>query len=1220
MLPTTPSPDWTTVSSRNRAPARPTTPSDAHGSTLPDDGNRQSRGRSARGRSGGTLTTIHEDGSHPRSRSLVTPPIPRHSAGPQPVTLMTPLHTAPPPDHHPPAFKWPRPHRTRPPPSPSDSGKGGTTPPGGRLPIPPRPQTGFFPTIPPYARHAEQQAPSPSAVKILNDVLSKHIGDWTLNDFAPLAEPTGRSILISLFIDFSHAVRSGGLSTIQRRLIAQRARLTHPAKLLELIKDQKKALVFINNTFLTSRPPPLELQLCPSGSPDLVANDGLRKRIGDANLTRGDLLQIILPFLQCYYSSDPGFGEVVRQMSISEISTLVYTPGAIPLLMTQQHRTFSFDTPCWYLLGSTPDIHETIAAPSIGPTSQHTLEQMGFVAQDFYSLPPAKQKTLLLSALPIYLTGTIPHSRIIDALVTFGNAAPDEMIDMLQPTRFNSILGISPLPAESTPQLYRYRLLFKHDNHGGSHYWRGSPDTVLHLWLRAVLPPLQTNGHSITLTRSPHEISQHDTLISTSFLPPPVDLHQYIYHPFPRHNKFKRFEVWLTSTHSSIGAAVHESFDPTGTATYQQHLRTSNLWVQHAERFLADTIPCVLLTKSISQDLDALIVEELQSRIIGANLASSISDPPFYTTWCSVTTSDNQHTTLAKCVMAHPLVAQALTEVLLHLPTPDTTPVTGDYGFLPIPKPSIIGDDARFHAITAQSEFSEQLISTQISGLPPTDWFHGPAERIPTSLVPPDLSTASWSQIIVRGSIICEELTLPSPIIKLSTDPSCTRCTLTAYMDDVEDLIRYTRLLFIAMSGWAGDGYTLTCHVSSAQTLLQTLVPHPIAHTPDSTADGVIRTEIRELRDLILAQAQEISRLASNFDNHEHKSRQFEVHLEDTATSVTGSITSTLSSASRSAMSQCQSFLASQSSTIASFLSDHSTQLSSLYARSNSSESRDVQLHNLIRTYTEAAKRRDTETPKTDLLRITVEDNTRQLTKLVDSFRTISTITPTLPNPSPSTADAPPDPFTETLTSSLTLTDIDGHTPNTEDISPTSGDTHSPPPSTLIADTPAHTHTPTTPPQSPTPPLTQQDTCSGCATPGGSLLLCAECHAPFHHDCLFEEIQSSDLLCRGCSDNRHCPPPPQVLPTNSDTPTGPSSDSSTSSSSTSDDDFTTTPRTTRRTGLAGIAPTSQRLSPRGLPPKRQSRLRKTTTQPNYSQSTLSFASKRQSSRINPDNA
>ncbi len=134
MLPTTPSPDWTTVSSRNRAPTRPTAPSDAHGSTLRDDGNRRSRGRSARGRGGGTLTTIHEDGSHTRSRSLVTPPIPRHSAGPQTVTLMTSLHTAPPTDHHPPAFKWPRPHRTRPLPSPSDPGKGGTTPPGGTPP------------------------------------------------------------------------------------------------------------------------------------------------------------------------------------------------------------------------------------------------------------------------------------------------------------------------------------------------------------------------------------------------------------------------------------------------------------------------------------------------------------------------------------------------------------------------------------------------------------------------------------------------------------------------------------------------------------------------------------------------------------------------------------------------------------------------------------------------------------------------------------------------------------------------------------------------------------------------------------------------------------------------------------------------------------------------------------------------------------------------------
>jgi hypothetical protein len=52
-------------------------------------------------------------------------------------------------------------------------------------------------------------------------------------------------------------------------------------------------------------PPLLEDQLCPARTSDLVANDGLRSRIHDPKLTRGDLLQIILPYAQHFYSSAP---------------------------------------------------------------------------------------------------------------------------------------------------------------------------------------------------------------------------------------------------------------------------------------------------------------------------------------------------------------------------------------------------------------------------------------------------------------------------------------------------------------------------------------------------------------------------------------------------------------------------------------------------------------------------------------------------------------------------------------------------------------------------------------------------------------------------------------------------------------------------------------------------------------------------------------------------
>lgn len=148
-----------------------------------------------------------------------------------------------------------------------------------------------------------------------------------MTDFGPLSELPGQSVLAFLFIDCSHAILPGGLNT-QQRLVARSTRSTHPAKLLQLLKDKWK-VEYLKLTLTTAFPPPLKDYLCPARSPGLVSNGGLCGRIGDSRLTRGNLLQIILPFLQCYYSSNHGFGDVVQQMSTSEISSLVYTPGAV---------------------------------------------------------------------------------------------------------------------------------------------------------------------------------------------------------------------------------------------------------------------------------------------------------------------------------------------------------------------------------------------------------------------------------------------------------------------------------------------------------------------------------------------------------------------------------------------------------------------------------------------------------------------------------------------------------------------------------------------------------------------------------------------------------------------------------------------------------------------------------------------------------------------------
>ena len=75
--------------------------------------------------------------------------------------------------------------------------------------------------------------------------------------------------------------------------------------------------------------------LCPAATADLVLNDGLRRRITATDLTRGDLLQIILPFLRCFYPFDGELEAIIQRQSQAELNTLlVHTPGAVHDLAT----------------------------------------------------------------------------------------------------------------------------------------------------------------------------------------------------------------------------------------------------------------------------------------------------------------------------------------------------------------------------------------------------------------------------------------------------------------------------------------------------------------------------------------------------------------------------------------------------------------------------------------------------------------------------------------------------------------------------------------------------------------------------------------------------------------------------------------------------------------------------------------------------------------------
>ena len=1031
----------------------------------------------------------------------------------------------------------------------------------------------FFPTIPSYTQHPSQRPPTPAATDILHDLLLRPTTDWTLEDFNTPTESTGASVLLSLFVDFAHAKRPGGLTSTQCGLLADIAKVTHPARLLNFIQDETSAATFITAALSKSSRPPLQASLLrPADLPELVLNDGLRSRIHSAGLTRGDLLQILLPYFRFLYPMSTELGTLARKQTHLELMTLVYTNGSAHTLA--QTRKGVFSPPTWYLLTHSEQPSTTPPPPTLGPMELRPIEHLGVLTHQFYALTPTQQKSMALSGLYSYLEHKLPPKMIIDALVRIGNAEPTDIVSLLQPMHFHTLVGLPP-PRIPSLTLNRIKLILQHDGRGGSRTWQTSPGAVIQQWLMAVSPVLAHTTHHISLTLTPHGSPRQELAISRDTLPTTELLQPFAHRVRMSDGKFRRLELWLLTSCPELGMDLsHLTTDKQTLLDYTQQLSLANLWVQQAEKHLADSIPCVLLANSQPRDIDALIVGELQERLRAADFADV--DIPFYVTWCSIATSTDSHSTLAKCVFTHPLVASAMTAVFLDLPTDDLDrfPVTGNYSMLPIPYPPTRQHDEFIRkAVDQQTTFTQSVTFTMLSGLPPTNWFTAPAQRPPSALQPPPSSLSpTWAQLFLHGSVATRPEPVDSPIIAMTTDHSCSRCYFTAYSDNAQLLLDYTRILHKLLTDWAGPAYTIKAEIREARAAARLLRPVAQPAPPPTTKGPDLQEQIDDLASLVRT-------LVTKLDE-----QSLRLAPPDAA-----SITSTLSSASQSALSQCDTFLSTISSHFNSFLTDHSLQLASLYARSNSTDSRDQQLYNLVRSL---AVESSTTGKRNDSFRSVVEQNTEQVAQLVAELSRLHP--PAIPLPAPTDA----------------LDDLPGIPPSpSTQVPPGSDRADTPPPTSgcILTNTDIADGSPPLPDGTDNI-LTPPDLCAECASGGNDLCLCDGCSRHYHPACMTHN-DTNNIMCRACLAS--------IDSTESDTASADSigspdpSDAGTMMPPASDDDSTRS-----IPGASTRSPERKRLSPQG-------RARRQTTQrftrssiasqkqtPSYSQSTLSFVAKR----------
>ncbi len=141
--------------------------------------------------------------------------------------------------------------------------------------------------------------------------------------------------------------------------------------------------------------------------------------------------------------------------------------------------------------------------------------------------------------------------------------------------------------------------------------WSG-PGEVLRSWLAAALPPLQADGHSLTLTRHPVEKSSDDIVLHDSILPSAEVLEHYTYDTKSEKGALVQFEFWFTTSNPEMGSGwIKPSFS--GEKLYLSRLTHNSMSLMRMESYRADMVPCIMLINSSVRDLDSMIILELVS-------------------------------------------------------------------------------------------------------------------------------------------------------------------------------------------------------------------------------------------------------------------------------------------------------------------------------------------------------------------------------------------------------------------------------------------------------------------------------------------------------------------------------------------------------------------------------------------------------------------------------
>ena len=682
----------------------------------------------------------------------------------------------------------------------------------------------------PAEAHPQQLRPTAFMYNLAMALFQRRIEDWKIEDVYTPNSSDGTSVLLSAFVDQAVMVFKTDMTPPQTLRLAQAAARTAPKRLLDMLKDSKKARGYIKWALdgTTVLPPTHEDELCPALTPGLFTPDE-NSVLNSTYPLRSDQIHTIEIFLKCFY---PRITPIARthleQLEASTLTRYITVPGEIKRSMIQATHKLPFSPPNWYRLSTPPsrvlhstprkDAQRTEQWSALPITLTDVQSKLDIPLHALRQKPFETQRTTLLSIIPLLFEDRVSREGRLETIALFDTATTEELGNFLHEEPGESRIRIDTTTTlETTPPRlsYQHCLRFEHIDRRNGGGWTEAAESILSSWILGVLPALEDKNHNMFLTASPFARIQEDRLLSsTTFDLTQGELSHFI------HVKTKqtmpnlsRFDVWIKSTCEHIGELTELRNAGSAAEGYSKILHDLRLQVESITRSEEGMVPVILLVGSIETESNMLVVEELNDRLAKSGVL--LEDcPSFYIAYTPVSTSAGRPSVMAKCVVAHRDNAIRLHELFATINTPPPLKsrylVTKEYSFTQIHYPATPRSDRTLRtALARQKDYIASLTKTTIHGVTGTDpFFDTPRQTrdMCNGMIHPNEKSVA-QLILTEKTLDIMGYQIDSPVGRVSMNPKGSKIYLTALKADAKELVRFTAEVVSLFDIWYQGKY-----------------------------------------------------------------------------------------------------------------------------------------------------------------------------------------------------------------------------------------------------------------------------------------------------------------------------------------------------------------------------------------------------------------------------